>query len=219
MGRKITVAVFDLDGTLSRRDTYLPYLLGFLIRHPWRVFRVLGLPWVVARFYLGYVDNTEVKRRFLEAFLRNVTKSEVDAWTGCFVARLLQRGLRHGGLAALVRHQAAGDVVILMSASLDIYVHRIGAQLGFDLVICTEVQWEGERVSGKLASPNCHGLEKVHRFEGLKKMYKDAYFVVYADHYTDIPLLLASDRGVMVNATRKTARLCKQQGIEMRRWT
>jgi phosphoserine phosphatase len=30
------LAVFDLDGTLTRRDTFVPYLQGWLARHPAR---------------------------------------------------------------------------------------------------------------------------------------------------------------------------------------
>ena len=31
------VVLFDLDGTLTRRDTYLAYLIGYLLRHPARL--------------------------------------------------------------------------------------------------------------------------------------------------------------------------------------
>jgi len=36
-----TIAIFDLDGTITRRDTYAAYLLGYLRRHPllWRRLR------------------------------------------------------------------------------------------------------------------------------------------------------------------------------------
>ena len=35
-----TLAVFDLDGTLTRRDTLLPFALGFLRRYPSRLWRI-----------------------------------------------------------------------------------------------------------------------------------------------------------------------------------
>ncbi len=39
-----TILVFNLDGTLSRQDTFLAYLLSFLVRHPWRIYRLAQLP-------------------------------------------------------------------------------------------------------------------------------------------------------------------------------
>jgi len=36
------VAVFDLDGTLTRYDTYLRYLIGYIGRRPTRVLRAWG---------------------------------------------------------------------------------------------------------------------------------------------------------------------------------
>ncbi len=219
MSKKTTVAVFDLDGTLSWRDTYLPYLFGFMLRNPWRASRLIGLPWVVIRMLIGKTDNTEVKRKFLEAFLGNVPRRVVESWTEKFVDQLLRRGLRRDGIKAVNRHRVAGDVVVLMSASLDIYVHEIAMRLGIDHVICTKVQWEEGRISGKLASPNCYGAEKALQLARLKEAYAGADIIVYADHHTDIPMLLMANRGVMVNPTRKTARLGQRHRIEERRWT
>ena len=49
--RSGTLAVFDLDGTITRHDTLLPFLGGYLLRHPWR------LPRVVLGSHLDSVPN------------------------------------------------------------------------------------------------------------------------------------------------------------------
>ena len=41
-GTRHQVAVFDLDGTLTRYDTYLRYLIGYIGRRPTRVLRAWG---------------------------------------------------------------------------------------------------------------------------------------------------------------------------------
>ena len=38
------IALFDLDGTLTWRDTLLPFMLGFLRRRPHRALRLWRLP-------------------------------------------------------------------------------------------------------------------------------------------------------------------------------
>ncbi|MGC2032534.1 MAG: hypothetical protein WA642_21130, partial [Steroidobacteraceae bacterium] len=44
------LAVFDLDGTLTWRDTLMLFLLSFLRRHPWRVFGLWRLPFALLSF-------------------------------------------------------------------------------------------------------------------------------------------------------------------------
>ena len=63
------VAVFDLDGTITRRDTYLAYLLGFLGRHPERWSRAAPLPFAVLYHLAGWRSNTWLKTTFLRAVL------------------------------------------------------------------------------------------------------------------------------------------------------
>ena len=40
--QKSTV-IFDLDGTITRYDTYVRFLLYSLFRQPWKIFRLPGL--------------------------------------------------------------------------------------------------------------------------------------------------------------------------------
>jgi hypothetical protein len=43
------IAVFDLDGTITRHDTFVPYLRGWLRRYPerWRRLAILASPSVI----------------------------------------------------------------------------------------------------------------------------------------------------------------------------
>ena len=46
-------------------------------------------------------------------------------------------------LAALQVHRAAGDHLVLLSASPDLYVPLIGRLLGFERTLCTEIRRGG----------------------------------------------------------------------------
>ena len=55
-------------------------------------------------------------------------------------------------------HREAGDLLVLMSASTDLYVPQIGAALGFNEVICTGVAFDAAgRLDGALTTPNRRG--------------------------------------------------------------
>ena len=213
------LAVFDLDGTLTRRDTYVRYLFRYLVRHPARFVRVLQLPWFVLQFYLGRISNTVLKEKFLGACLGGLDRPGLLRWTHAFLDELFASGFREEGLMTLDRHRKRGDVLVLLTASLDLYVDQVGSRLGFHHVICTKVEWQGNKLSGRLSGPNRYGAEKVRCLQELKEQYRGYPVIAYADHHSDIPFLQLADEGVLVNGTAKSCRLAGQSGILHRVWT
>jgi phosphatidylglycerophosphatase C len=162
------LAVFDLDGTITRHDTLIQYVLGYLKTRPWRVFGfLLALP-AVLRYLLGLSDRGSLKASVIHWTLGGSRRADIEAWTVRFVARLLQRGVFREALDRIAAHRRAGDVLVLMSASPDLYVPAIARELGFDVTICTGVRWMSDRLDGALTTPNCRGQEKAVRFEALR---------------------------------------------------
>jgi HAD superfamily hydrolase (TIGR01490 family) len=212
------VAVFDLDGTLTRHDTYIPYLIGFLIRHPWRIFRLWDLPWHLALYAFGKVNNSDLKQQFLISFLGGVQREQISIWTNTFLDKLLQKGIRPEALITLEKHRKNADHLILLSASLDIYVIEFGCRLGFDETICTCVEWSNGKLSGRLSSKNCHGREKISRLLSRCKEFDATYLIAYADDISDLPLLSLVDKGVLINGSRKARDLSFKAGIELKTW-
>jgi len=212
------LVVFDLDGTLTRRDTYVRYLFGYLIRHPWRFVRVLHLPWFVLQFYLGRISNTALKQTFLRACLGGLERPALLRWTQTFLDKLFAGGFVQEGLITLDRHHKRGDVLVLLTASLDLYVDDLGNRLGFHHVICTRVEWQRNKLSGRLSGPNRYGTEKVRCLQTLKEQYRGHPVIAYADHHSDIPLLQLADEGVLINGTAKSCRLARQAGLLYKAW-
>ena len=151
MTERPSLVVFDLDHTLSRRDTFLQYLVGFLLRNPARILRCIGLPFVVTKFYLGLVDNRQMKESFLSAVLGGIHRQEVEAWTKRYVPQLVSHGLNGKAMDVLRQHRQAGDLLVLMTASPDCYVLELGKILGFEEIICTATEFVAGRMSGRLA--------------------------------------------------------------------
>ena len=154
------LAVFDLDGTITRHDTLAPFLFGYLKRHPWRVVR---LPfWALAPVkFLFDRNRTAIKGAVIRAVMGGAQREAVDQWAEQFVKQLIPHALFAEALSAIHEHRERGDRLLLMSASTDLYVPRIAKALGFDQVICSEVRWLPDgRLDGRLATLNCQGEEK-----------------------------------------------------------
>lgn len=212
------LVIFDLDGTITRRDTLLPYVAGYLRDKPWRLaaaFRVLP---VLGRFCLGRADHGDVKSQFITATLGGSCRTELARWTARFVPHLTARGLHRQALEQIGRHQRAGDQLVLLSASCDLYVPAIGEALGFADVVCTELRWDGDRLNGALASPNRRGQEKTWVLRELRQCYPGLATVAYGNAASDLDHLKLADEGFLVNGSDKARREAGRCGITCLDW-
>jgi phosphatidylglycerophosphatase C len=212
------LVVFDLDGTITRRDTLGPYVLGFLMHRPWRMLGLLRVLPAVAAFVLRLTDQGQLKSAFIRATLGGSTRSEIDAWTAQFVPRLRVRGLFTAAVDRIEEHRRQGAYLVLMSASTDLYVPAVGRELGFAEIICTGVRWDGERLNGELATPNRRGAEKARCFNALRERHPGIVTAAYGNAGSDIPHLRLADRGVLVNGTSNARREAVRDGITCVDW-
>jgi HAD superfamily hydrolase (TIGR01490 family) len=214
------LVLFDLDGTITRRDTYLAYLLGFLARHPQRLLRAAPLPLAVVLYLIGARDNTWLKTTFLRAILGGTPRNLLATWTEAFLDRVLERGLRPGSLKAIERHRSAGRRLVMVTASLDFYAEPLSRRLGFDAVLCTRAAYDAEgRVTGALDGENCYGEGKLRRVQRyLAEEAAGLPVVCYSDHHADLPLLGFVTEPVAVNPSRRLRRVARRQGITIEDW-
>jgi HAD superfamily hydrolase (TIGR01490 family) len=212
------LALFDLDGTITRRDPLLPYVAGFLLRHPQRLLRLPRVLPALGRFLLRRADRGELKSALLQAALGGCHRAELDAWTAHFVSGLLRQGLYGDALAAIARHGRHGDTLVLLSASTDLYVPAIGKALGFAEVLCTGVEWNGDRLVGRLTTPNRRGVEKVRCLAQLRARHPQLPITAYGNTASDLAHLGLADRGVLVNGSRRARRAARRAAVDCRVW-
>jgi phosphatidylglycerophosphatase C len=214
------VALFDLDGTLTRRDTLLPFLAGYAAGHPARLLRLWRLVPAVIEYATGGRDRGRLKSRVIGAVMGGDRRATIDAWAESFVLALEPHGrFRAAALATLEAHRAAGDHLVLLSASPDLYVPRIGRLLGFERTLCTEIRWRGDRLDGALVTPNRRGEEKVRCLEWLRTEYPNLSIIAYGNSDSDLEHMKRADRAVLVNAGAAARRDAASAGIPVADWT
>jgi len=212
-----SIAVFDLDGTITRRDTFLPYLRGWLARHPRR-----GAAWAslsaLVRFAIDGRDRGRLKSELIRRLMGGATAAEVAAWSGEFADGLGDEWLCPGALAAIERHRRAGDRLVLLSASVDLYAPRIGSRFGFDETICTGVAWRHGRLDGALTTANRRGIEKLRCIESLQTRYPGHTLAAYGNSGSDLAHLRAVKRPMLVNGCWRARRAAADAGIPVADW-
>lgn len=209
-----TFAVFDLDGTIARGDTFIAYSLFVLRRRPWRLLRCLPLAWAAARFALKQIGDDEAKRCLLEAVLGGYQREDIATLTAAFVANRAMGMVKPLARRRIAEHATRGDVLVMATASLDIYAQALGAALGFNHVLATKAAWRDGRLVFGLDGPNLKGEAKLQAVKALVKQSGGGNTVAYSDHDSDLPLLRWADRGVAVDPHRRLA----GAGLPVERW-
>jgi HAD superfamily hydrolase (TIGR01490 family) len=211
------LAVFDLDGTITRHDTLVPYILGVLKRRPWRLAGLICVIPALLRFACT-PDRGALKAALIHWTVGGIHRTELAAWTSRFVPALLARRVFKQALAQIATHRAANDILVLMSASVDLYVPAIGRSLGFTETICTGVRWHGDRLDGALTTPNRRGEEKALCLEALRGKYPGLVVTAFGNAASDLPHLALADHGVLVNGSPEARRKAMKLRVRCVDW-
>jgi phosphatidylglycerophosphatase C len=86
------------------------------------------------------VPNNVAKGKLMQATLAGRSLAEMQDWTARWLAQDFPGQLREDAMARLAWHREAGHCCVMVSASPDIYLPQVARQLGFDALICTEME-------------------------------------------------------------------------------
>lgn len=206
------IALFDLDGTLVAWDCQLLFRHFVLRREPWRG---IFLPvFLVFTPLAGLLGAGTMKRIFL-SYLWRIHPKSLAEYSRDFAFSLMPAiypELRE----KLEARRAAGDFLILASASPEFYVREIGRELGFHLTLGTPV------VVGRLFPDlqNHKGQAKVKR---LREVLPVSWFENhklrschgYTDSRADLPMLGLCDSATVVNPSRELGFLAETRDWEI----
>jgi phosphatidylglycerophosphatase C len=142
----------------------------------------------------------------------------VRAWSAEFADGLGEGDLNPGALTAIARHRDAGDRLVLLSASVDLYVPEIGRRFGFHETIATGVAWRNGKLEGSLTTENRRGDEKRRCIEALRRNFPGVRIAAYANAASDFPHLAISDEPVLVNGRIASRREAQRRGIPTENW-
>ena len=185
------VSLFDFDGTLTTLDT-LPAFIAHAVGR-WRMLVGFGLflPLIVL-MKLHLYANGRTKERLFAHFFKGMTLETFDAHCQSF-AKNNAHILRPLGLKAIETSLQRGENVLIVSASITNWVLPFFSKLPQVKVIGTQIAVKEGKLTGRFASPNCHGAEKVRRVEHLFTPRELYYITAYGDSQGDKEMLAYAD--------------------------
>jgi phosphatidylglycerophosphatase C len=212
------LALFDLDGTLTRADTFVPFVLGLLARQPARWIRLALLLVPLGAYALGRLDRGGLKGAILHRLFAGMSHESIAAWSARFAAASVSRRMHADGVQVLREHVAAGDHVVVLSASPDLYVPLIARRLGAHETHCTAICWDGQRLDGRLAGANRRDHEKARVLDALRAAHPGLPVIAYGNSDADLVHMRRCEQAVYVNASPRQAAGLSAAGIRCVRW-
>jgi HAD superfamily hydrolase (TIGR01490 family) len=129
------------------------------------------------------------------------TREEVDYVVGPFVEDTIEPLIYSDAMRCVASHRAAGDRILIISASAHFLVSAIAERLGIDDVLAIDVEERHGCLTGRTRGILTYREGKVRRLETWldeqRESLADAYF--YSDSRNDLPLLERVPRPRVVN--------------------
>jgi len=215
-----TIAVFDLDRTITRNGTFTPFLMHCVPARERTFERLPSAVWLTAIYALGLISRDKVKARMLDLNIVGAMRSQIAAWADTYVEQCIESRVRPGALAAIAAHRAAGHHLVLATASFDFYAQVFADTLGFDHLIATKSVWdERGRLRAALAGENCYGQVKFNAVQNyVAAMIPRPRVIAYSDHHSDVDLLRWADEAVAVNPNGRFRRMAVTHGFHIADW-
>lgn len=192
MSKHLVIAAFDFDGTLTYRDTLVPFL-RFSFGNWVALKKFTALLPRLAGFPLGWISRQDAKELILTSFLKGMSIGKVNALGKEFAEKKLSSLIRSDTYQKLKWHQKQGHICVLISANLSFYLETWGKQEGFSTVLASSLQTENQLVTGKLKGKNCWGEEKVRRLQDAFGPKTGYTLYAYGDSRGDKELLELAD--------------------------
>ena len=181
---KLHVAAFDVDGTLTATDCVVPFLRR-TVGTPTLVRRMLRSPLGLTRAGLRR-DRDALKAASAAATFRGLPIELVRADAEVFAHEVHDRRLRRDVVQALHRHVEAGDTVLLVSASFEVYLRPLAELLGAHDVLAVRLAVDDDGIlTGGLEGLNCRGPEKVVRLHDWLDRHAGGRAAVHLSAYGD----------------------------------
>lgn len=214
----MNLALFDLDHTLLPLDSDFEW--GQFLARTGAV-DAIELEKRNAYFYEQYQAGTLDPVAYLEfafGILAQFPRTQLDAWHRQFMAEVITPAIRPEATALVKKHQDAGDLVAIITATNRFITGPIAQVFGVEHLIAAEPELAANGdLTGKLVGTPPYGPGKVvnaHAWlKGLGKSlegFERSHF--YSDSQNDIPLLSIVTHPVATNPNQRLAEHAQAQG-------
>ncbi|MBB4133362.1 HAD family hydrolase [Xanthomonas sp. 3075] len=181
------LALFDFDGTITSKDTFTAFIHEAVKPSRLLLGKILLSPLIVG-YKLGIVRGSTIRTGVSRFGFFGRSEKEIRAAGASFSTKVLPAVVRPEMLERIRWHKDRGDTVVVVSASLDVYLSDWCKALGIDL-ICTELKFSGGRTYGRYKQGDCSGPRKACQIRTRFDVFEYREIFAYGDTKDDLEML------------------------------
>ena len=211
MKRKL--ALFDFDDTMIKGDSISTLVRQFVKQGHMSLPYLMKTLWATLQWKMGKVP-VEVAKSMSLSPLNKMGQEQVEQYCRAFVKDHLVPNLYQDAVDKMIAHHEAGDLVLLVSASPNVYLQHLKSTLPVDDILATQSN------QAHLVTLNVVREEKNRQImawlnaRGIEADWEASS--AYGDSANDLPMLGMVGKPHLVNPKPRTRELGK--GIPVLHW-
>lgn len=188
----MNLALFDFDGTITTRETFVDFIN--LAVPPKRLLlgKILLAPLVIG-YKLGLVPVHTIRWAVARIGFHGMAVAAAESAGAKFCNEFLPTVIREHAIEKMQWHKAQGDTVAVVSGGFDLYLKHWCEQHDVGL-ICSRLETANGRLTGRYLGEQCVGTEKTRRIQERYDIKSYAMVYAYGDTREDLDMLNIADK-------------------------
>jgi HAD superfamily hydrolase (TIGR01490 family) len=186
------LVLFDFDGTITSKDSFIDFII-FAQGYPKFIMGMLQNIHYLIAYKAGIYPNYKAKEKVLTHFFKGIQVDKFKELAQEYSISQLPNIIKSSAMERIKWHQSQNHKVVIVSASIECWLKRWCQSNNIDL-ISTKLESIDGKLTGKLATKNCYGIEKVNRIKEQYDLNEFDYIYAYGDSVSDKEMLELSDQ-------------------------
>ena len=181
------IAFFDFDGTITKEDSTIKFI-RYLVGDTKFVIGLLVLFPLMILYKVKIISNNTIKQIIISYYFKGKNFEDFKIKAEYFSLYELNSLIRKKALEKISWHKKNGHIVVIVSASIDLWLRPWCQENDIDL-ISTVLEIDNKIITGKTHKKNCYGPEKVKRILEQYNLADYSYIYAYGNSRGDYEML------------------------------
>lgn len=186
------LALFDFDHTITTNDNFTQFIYFSVPATRLYIGKVVLAPMLVA-YKIRVLPGTVLRQLVARFVFYGRSALELQALGAAYARDELPKFIRPNAWDRIQWHKDNGDDVVIVSASLDLYLKDWCLHHGLRL-ISSELEFTDGRCKGRYNGADCSGQEKARRIRKTYNLREYALIYAYGDSIEDEAMLSLAHR-------------------------
>ena len=206
------LAIFDVDYTLTKRETLFEFYVFLLKKDP-KIIKHLPIALGSAFFYVFKIFDAKKAKEYFISFIDGIEEVKMKSIVKDFYEERLSKIIYKDAFDKMKELKNQGCKVYLISASAEFYLNELYSIKEVDQIIGTKFTCTNGMYNRSIVGNNCKGEEKVKRLfehiqkEKMKVDFKNSY--MFSDSLSDLPLFNLVGNPYLINFKGKNDKIKK----------